>query len=430
MNINGEFYNGVLAHEFQHMIHWHHDRNEETWLNEGFSELASYLNGFDPGGFDWLFATEPDTQLNTWPEGPGTAGPNYGAGYLFTSYFLDRFGSEATQALVAHPENSFDSVEAVLDELGTPMSHEDLFGDWVVANLLDDPTVADGRYGYEEIDPPSSNIEVTHRESDYSVSTSSTVHQYGTDYVELRGEQPLVFHFTGSTQVGLMDTTAHSGRYLWWSNRSDESDTTLTRAFDFSGVSDQVTLEFWAWYDIEENWDYAYVEVSTDGGETWDIVTTPSGTSTNPNLNSFGWAYTGRSEGWIQEEIDLSAYAGQEVLIRFEYITDAAVNRPGFVLDDIAISEIGYFSDFEAGEDGWEPAGFIRHNNVLPQRWLVQLITFGPATTVERLELEEDQMGEWVIPLDSSTDRAVIAISGLAPVTTEIASYSYEIKEQ
>ena len=434
VTVNDDFYNGVLAHEFQHMIHWYNDRNEETWLNEGFSELAMYLNNFDIGGSDWIFAMEPDTQLNSWPEGPSAAGANYGAGYLFTSYFLDRFGHEATQALVSHPENSFASVDAVLEELGTGLTCVDLFADWIAANLLDDPHLADGRYGYEEIDPPSLEIETTYRESDYPVSESSTVHQHGTDYIELRGERPLVFRFTGSTQIGLVDTTAYSGRYFWWSNRGDDSDMMLTRPFDLSGV-DEATLEFWTWYDIEEDWDYAYVEISTDGGQTWEILTTPSGTGTNPNGNSFGWAYTGSSGGggileWIQEQVDLSLYTGQEVQIRFEYITDDAVNRPGFVLDDVAVPEIGYFSDFEEDGDGWEPAGFVRHANVLPQRWLVQLILFGSETTVQRLELNEDQTGEWVIPLEGRTDRAIVTISGLAPVTTEIGSYSYEIEEQ
>ncbi|HUV90900.1 MAG TPA: hypothetical protein VMY80_14690, partial [Anaerolineae bacterium] len=279
VTINDDFYNGVLAHEFQHMIHWHNDRNEETWLNEGFAELAMELNGYDTGGSDWEFASEPDTQLNSWPEGPGAAGANYGAGYLFTSYFLDRFGSEATQALVAHQENGFASVEAVLVELGSRMTHVDLFADWVVANVLDAPDIGDGRYGYEEIDPASFDVETNYAAGDYPVSGSDTVHQYGTDYVELRGEQPLTLRFTGSTQIGLVDTTAHSGRYVWWSNRGDDSDMMLTRAFDLSGVS-AATLEFWTWYDLEEDWDYAYVEVSADDGETWTILTTPSGTGT------------------------------------------------------------------------------------------------------------------------------------------------------
>ncbi len=430
VTVNDEFYHGVLAHEFQHMIHWYNDRNEDTWLNEGSSELASYLNGYDTGGAEYVFSRKPDTQLNSWPEGPGTAGANYGASYLFMAYFLDRFGAEATRALVAHDENGFASVDAVLADLGTGMTHVDLFADWVIANLLDDPDLADGRYGYREIDPPPFKIET--RLSNYPTTRQATVHQYAADYIELTGNRPLHFSFTGSTQVGLMDTQARSGKYLWWSNRGDDSDMTLTREFDLTGVQ-KATLEYWCWYDIEEDWDYAYVEVSTDGGKTWEILVTPSGTPENPNGNSFGWGYTGRSGGkskaeWIQEKVDLTPYAGKRVLIRFEYITDDAVNRPGFALDDVAVPEIGYFSDFEADGGGWEAAGFVRHANVLPQRWLVQLVLFGPQTTVQRLELNPDQTGEWEIPLGGGVDRAVVVISAYAPVTTEVASYQYSVR--
>jgi immune inhibitor A len=56
-----------MAHEFQHMIHWYRDRNEESWLNEGFSVLAELLNGFEVGGFDSLYVMNPDLQLTTWP---------------------------------------------------------------------------------------------------------------------------------------------------------------------------------------------------------------------------------------------------------------------------------------------------------------------------------------------------------------------------
>ena len=53
---DSEFYNGVLAHEFQHMIHWYQDKNETSWVNEGMSELASELNGYDRGGADIAFS--------------------------------------------------------------------------------------------------------------------------------------------------------------------------------------------------------------------------------------------------------------------------------------------------------------------------------------------------------------------------------------
>jgi hypothetical protein len=424
VNINSSFYNGVLAHEFQHMIHWYNDRNEDTWLNEGFSELAMFLNDFDVGGSDYTFSRAPDTQLNSWPEGPGAAGANYGGAYLFTSYFLDQFGPEASQALVSHDENGFGAVDAVLDDLGSDKTHVDFFADWVIANLLDD--ASNSEFGYDDIDPPDMTIDATH--TDLPTTRESSVNQYATDYIAIESNRPVQFSFTGSTLVGLFDAQAHSGDYLWWSNRSDDSNMSLTRFFDLSDVS-EATLEYWCWYDIEVDWDYAYVEVSTDDGQTWQILETPSGTSTNPNGNSFGWGYTGSSGGWTQESVDLTPYAGQEILVRFEYITDDAVNRPGFALDDLAIPEIAYSSDFEADDGGWVPAGFIRHANVLPQNWLVQLVLFGPGTTVERLELSSDQTGTWDIPLGDGAQRAVVAISAYAPVTTERAGYRYEIAQ-
>ncbi len=428
---NSDFYNGVLAHEFQHMIHWYNDRNEETWLNEGFSELAVRLNGFDVGGSEWLFAAAPETQLNSWPSGPGVAGPNYGAAYLFTSYFLDRFGADATRALVAQPENSFTSVDAVLDELGAGLTYEDVFADWVVANILNDHSIEDGRYGYDDIYIPPFKIKQTYGPDAYPVSNRAAANQHGTHYMEVQGTRPVSFSFAGSTEVSLVNATARRGRYVWWSNRGDDSNMTLSQSFDLSDV-ETATLSYWVWYDIEENWDYAYVEVSEDEGRTWEILRAPSSVSTDPNGNSFGWAYTGTSgQGpepeWIREEVDLSDYVGQRVKVRFEYITDDAIHHPGLVLDDMRIPEIGYADDFETDGGGWEAAGFVRHANVLSQGWLVQLITFGPTDTVQRLQLTEGQSGSWTIPLDTDTDKAIIAISPLAPVTTEQGRYSYEI---
>lgn len=430
MRPDTSFYDGVLAHEFQHMIHWYTDRNEDTWVNEGMSELAMYLNGFDVGGSDWTFSRSPDTQLNFWPEGPGAAGANYGGSYLLMAYFLDRFGEEATQALVAHPANGIAGFQAVLDELGAGLVFEDVFADWRVANHLDDPSLADGNYGYGNLDPDSSSLDVTH--TGYPVQRATTVHQYGADYVELRGEGDLTIEFTGSTQVKLIPNAAHSGRYQWYSNRGDDSDMRLTRAFDLGDLT-SVTLQAWLWYDIEADWDYAYVAISDDGGETWNLLAGKYTTTSNPQGNSFGPAFTGISGGgdepqWVLEEIDLSDYAGRQVLIRFEYITDDAVNRAGFCLDDIAIPELGYAYDVETGDDGWNGEGFIRTDNVLPQRFIVQLIEMGSKTRVRRMALDELQQGRLEVRgLGDKLDRAVLIISGCAPVTTELAGYEYKI---
>jgi immune inhibitor A len=425
-----ESYESVLAHEFQHMIHWAVDCGEDTWVNEGFSELASYLNGYGVRGIDRAFSRTPDTQLTSWPGSPGQSSANYGASFLFVAYFLERFGDEAVRRVVSHQANGAAGFEAILAEQG--LTFEDVFADWLIANYLDDTELSDGRYGYRDLAVGPAYLDQIH--ADYPVQRSTTVHQYGADYVELRGEGDLAIAFAGSTEVKLVPNDPHSEEYLWWSNRGDNSDMTLTRAFDLTGLS-QATLKAWLWYDIEEDWDYAYVEVSADGGQTWGILTGQHTTDSNPNGNSFGQAYTGKSRasadegpGWVEEEIDLTPYVGREILLRFEYVTDGAVNQVGFCVDDVAIPELGYFHD-AGGDEQWVAEGFIRTDNILPQRFLVQLIVLGPEVRVQRMELDEAQTGRLVLGgVGKGVEGAVLVVSALAPVTTELASYEYSIE--
>lgn len=432
VEINSDFYHSVLAHEFQHMIHWYHDSNEESWINEGSSELAAFLNGYD-GGFVGFFTSAPDTQLNTWSDEPEENYPHYGAGTLFMLYFLDRFGEEATRRLVAHPGNGWASVQAVLDELRTGLTAEDLFAQWVAANYVDQPGIAQGQYGYQnlEVDRPRLDRIL----SRYPASAQASVQQFATDYLELRSAGgDVLIQFSGSTSVPVVEAQPHSGRYAWWSNRSDSSDMTLTRAFDLAGL-ESATLEFWTWYHIEEDYDYVYVEISTDGGRTWILLRGPSMRGANPTGNNYGFGYTGISGGgvgpdWIREEIDLTPYRGGEVLLRFEYVTDDAVNNPGFLVDDIAIPELGYA--YAAEEDGdWEAAGFVRMDNLLPQLWRVQLIEYrGRQIVVRPMPLDVNQQGELRIENfdGGEVERAALVISATTPFTTEVATYEYSIR--
>jgi len=209
-----------------------------------------------------------------------------------------------------------------------------------------------------------------------------------------------------------------------WSNRADESDTRLTRAFDLTGVS-RATLRFWTWYHIEEGWDYAYVTVSTDGGARWTPLTGPRMTTEDPHSNAYGPGYTGQSGGWVEETIDLSPYAGQEILLRFEHITDDAMTQPGLVVDDIRIPEIGYSEDFERDDGGWLSEGWLRMDNRLPQDFLVQVVqpgaVDGPVTRL--LGPGDAPQGEWTITVGGRAGDAAILVAGLTPVTTEPARY-------
>ena len=82
-------------------------------------------------------------------------------------------------------------------------------------------------------------------------------------------------------------------------------------------------LQFVHWYNFETYWDYGYVWISDDNGETWSLMK----------------SYTGLSGGWVHEEIDLSRFAGKTIRISFDMETDFSVVRDGWYLDDVAISD-------------------------------------------------------------------------------------------
>ncbi len=440
LNLDEEFTYSVLAHEFQHMIHWYLDRNEETWMNEGFSELAAMLNGYDVGGMDYAYASDPDQTLTYWPSEPGTSASHYGQSFLFLAYYLDRFGAEATKALVAHPANGLDSMDRALQELGEtdpdtgqPITADDIFRDWAAAMLLQDPDLADGRYAFRSYGSvPQVSINDSFDECPVPEQTRE-VGQYGVDYIRFKCNGDYTLSFEGLTTVKAVPGDPHSGEYAFWSNKGDESDMTLTRTFDFTGVEGPVSLDYWVWYDIEEGYDYLYLEVSTDGGNRWEIVTTPSGTDEDPSGNAYGWAYNGTSGGgfepqWIEEQVDLSGYAGQEIQVRFEYITDAAVNGEGLLLDDVRVDAIGYQEDFEAGDGGWEAQGFVRLYNELPQTYRVLLVERGRETSVREIILDADRRAQVPLSIGGGVQDAVLIVIGTTRHTWQPAPYRFSVR--
>jgi hypothetical protein len=433
-DLRDEYTYGVLAHEFVHMIQFASDRNDVSWLSEGFAELGVLLNGYDVGGKDWLYTLDPDLQLTTWSESVADNGAHYGQSFLFFAYFLDRFGETATQALTKNPENSISSVDDTLADLGITdpvrgrlITADDVFMDWAAALYLKNGRIGDGRYTFHNYPnaPRTSNTDVI-TSCPQSAPLEATVNQYGIDYINISCPGQHTLTFSGSTSVPLLPVEMHSGQYAFWSNKGDESNMTLTREFDFSGVSAPISIRYWTWYDIEKDWDYLYLEASTDG-QTWEILKTPSGTDYNPSGNAYGWGYTGKSRGWIEETVDLSRFAGQKIFLRFEYITDAAVNGEGLLLDDVQVDAIGYRSDFEADDGGWAAEGFARIQNVLPQTFRLSLILKSDSTTVTDIPLNPDQTAE--IPLSLKPgEEAILIVTGTTRFTTIPAEYRIEVK--
>lgn len=423
----------TLAHEFQHMIGWHEDRDEDIWFNEGASMLAEQLNGMPPSDYAADFTAQPETQLNAWTDGDTL--PHYGAAYLFLAYFLNRFGESATRTMVNSPLNGLAAVDAALREAkitnpatGSPMTTEDLIADWVAANGLNNPGLADGRFGYADL-PTVPTAAPADTLSDCPMpERSETVSQFGTQYFVVDCPGTFALTFQGAEAVPVLPADPHSGRWAFWSNRGDESVSTLTRAYDLTGLS-TARLEYSAWWDIEKDYDYAYVVASTDEGQTWTILRARGMTDSNPQGANFGWAYTGQSKGWQSEQVDLSAYAGRTVWIRFLYVTDAGLNANGFLLDDVGVPELGDRCDFEGGDCGWKAEGFARIAGLLPQKFVVQILRPGGGQPpVERMPLDTANAG--TLPLTIRPGETVLlAVTGLTRYTTQPAHYAFALAQ-
>ena len=129
-------------------------------------------------------------------------------------------------------------------------------------------------------------------------------------------------------------TDSKTGNYV---NNSTNT-MTLTNQIDLTDITGPF-LQFWTKWDIEGNWDYGVVQISTDNGSSWAYL---EGNYTNPGTGSFQPngepLYDGKQSDWVEEEIDLSAYAGQQIKLRFDLRTDGGVTRDGWYLDDIKVA--------------------------------------------------------------------------------------------
>ena len=427
-------YLAVLSHELQHAVHWNGDRTEETWINEGLSEVATVVAGTRHPGYIGetdvqLFLQSPTISLLHWPIEDSTL-PYYGAAFLFFEFMASHYGTrESLGGLVREPLDGTLGIESYLRSLGHDVTFRDLFADWVVASYLDAP--GDGRYSYPDGDV---SVTVSERMGKFGERESS-IPQYSAEYTAIdiiKGD--ILVEFQGQEHVPLLAVPLE-GEGCWWGNRGDSISSTLTRSLDLSG-SPGAVLSYDTWFEIEEDWDYAYVEVSTDGGSTWDVLEAPSSSPGNPVGNSYGPGYTGRSGGWLSEQVDLTPYAGRRVDLRFHYVTDAALDGTGICIRDILLrpsasaegpgSETALSGDGIGGAD-WQAEGFIWTDNRVPQDYIVQVIEVGDGTRVRRMELDVKNRGGVLIEGLEDLDEVVIVVAALASKTLQEAGYTLSV---
>ena len=129
-----------------------------------------------------------------------------------------------------------------------------------------------------------------------------------------------------------------SGEYAYFGGSDDNLFNRMSVIVDLSAAS-SAQAKFKTWYDIETDWDYAYMYVISNSGVSF--VAGNITTASDPNGANRGNGITGSSGGWVDAQFDLSAFAGQTIKVTFLYETDGYVTNPGIYIDDFAIEADG-----------------------------------------------------------------------------------------
>ncbi len=132
-------------------------------------------------------------------------------------------------------------------------------------------------------------------------------------------------------------TESPSGNYGSNQNKTIE----LTQPIDLTEAA-FANVQFYAKWDIENNWDYTQFEVSIDDGNSWISQCgkfTNSG-STNAGQPTGEPLYDGTQTDWVLEQIELSDYLGETIKIRFQFVSDGNVEGDGFFFDDLIVNSM------------------------------------------------------------------------------------------
>jgi hypothetical protein len=359
-------YEGVFAHEWQHLLHYYTDPFETTWVNEGLSDFAQTLVGYvdatltiDQKGADshiycfegfgivqTPFNPNPrdcggaENSLNLWGEGiPAAVLADYGNAYSFMLFLYDRYGPDFMSAL--HRDGDLQglaSLDAQLEAIGVHNLYQ-VIHDFQSSTLLD-RIVGNSPFGVV-LGVPKSRVTSKSLNSTVNLANPQSYDDpgaapNGADYVPLqkadgqflRGRDLRSLKFNGAATLPSLPLTwtvvtndpNRNGNAVLFSGNASNTDAAAVIPVTVPAADPNLTLL--AKYGAEPGFDYAYVQVSTDGGATYTSLANNK-TVTGP----LGPALNGSNVGFVPLTYSLATYAGQSVLLSFRYVSDGSVNR-------------------------------------------------------------------------------------------------------
>jgi hypothetical protein len=433
-------YEGTFAHEYEHLLEYYEDSDEVSWVDEGLADYAQTITGYKDLrlpiteiGADrhvqcflgWLSTQTPanpqplpggpENSLTIWGDRADEILCDYGAAYTFMEYLAGQFGHDFLTALHREDANGLAGLRALLrGEAGGPRALA-VIHRWLamtaVDGVLDDGADLTGgraaRYTTPTLDasidwdnpkthaepgaPPNGGDFVRVRDASGAYLDAGAVESISFDADELLPPLPVEWVVDESPPDHGGDPALYTGDIASNIDRAIIAEAVVPEA--------DPTLRFETRWDTEPGFDSAFVQVSTDGGESWtslgnEDTTTELDPQADQVLVENLPGFNGSSDGWRSEEFDLAEWAGQTVLLSFRYITDVNTEGLGWWIDDVTLGGDDPLTD------GTSLAGFQSLTEVNPievQGFTVQLVAYtddGEAAWVGRVPLADGFSGE------------------------------------
>ncbi|MEM1540850.1 MAG: immune inhibitor A [Candidatus Bathyarchaeia archaeon] len=360
-------YEAVTTHEYQHNIHRDWNPEDDTFMNEGCSMYAELICGYgiDPDYFNFYFGT-PDNSLTEWgDQGDINILADYGVAALWVIYLSDHYGgADLIRYFVQSGIPGIEGINNALAAFGYKQRFEDVYHDWRLANLIRKDFPGCKKYNYKSInlnDPeiiPVRIYEVSGLPVPWTKGTDfgttkvwyygydtgvSKIGPFGTDYIALKDwTRPGLIYFDGD-DIAQYGWTYLAEEGVWWSGADNLMDTLLVGKAYVDPTDPTLVLK--TYWDIEEYWDFGFVQVSTDGGKTWtslenEYTTYEHDPEAHPAIIANLPGLTGWSGDWITMDFDLTAYAGMNILVGFRYMTDWATLYEGWYIASASVSGV------------------------------------------------------------------------------------------
>ncbi|HET7235375.1 MAG TPA: peptidase M6 [Actinomycetota bacterium] len=409
-------YEGVFAHEYQHLLENYVDWDEGNWINEGLSDYAQTITGYvdpskpiDDQGFDshvqcflgWLAVQTP---ANTIPRNGGAENSltlwgdqadyesevlcDYGAAYTFMEYLADQFGERFMTRLHLSQKGGLHSLQTLLNRKADGLKALTVIKRWATMVAVDKAL----DQGYELVGGNRANFMTETLNADINWANDQSyagpgVPANGSDYVRLQSASGSGLKVSQVDRIAFEGAAELPSLPIEWTVDAAPPDGTSEALY--SGMGDNIdrsivtevavgagVLSMLAKWDTELDYDYAYVQVSTDGGETYESVS-----CTDSVPGPLGPSFNGDSDGFVTQTCDLSAYSDETVLLALRYVADASVTLPGFWVDDVDV-------DGTALTDGTTLEGWSSPTEINPVEvfgYSVRLVAFDKGHKVVRI---------------------------------------------